>query len=107
MFDLVIETDDAILLGLSTAGVSLAVFADGTKCKMVEYETVNVSIGFYDGSMVTRPVRPVAFPRPVEEPPNKDFVVAPQRFLGYPVLFSMGLKQDYKQHRLVSFIRRV
>ena len=107
MFDLVLETDDAVLLGLSTVGISSVVLADGRKREMVEYEAVNVSIGFYDGSTVTRSVRPVAFSRTTLEPSNKDFVAVPQRLLGYPVLLSMGIKQDYKQHRLVRFVRRL
>ncbi|MGB4192329.1 MAG: hypothetical protein WBJ81_07320, partial [Rickettsiales bacterium] len=56
-YDLVIEAEDAAALGLTKVGVLSDVHADGSRYHMTEYETVNVSIGFCDGSKVTRPVR--------------------------------------------------
>jgi hypothetical protein len=107
LFDVVVETEDAAALGLSKVGVSSDVHADGSRYHMTEYETANVSIEFCDGSKVTRPVRPVSFARPAAEGPELGFVVAPQRLLGLHVLFSMGVEPDYRQRRLVRFVRRV
>ena len=107
---MIIEEEDALELGLNKIGTTTArVLADGTSTVIFEeYSTVDVSIVLHDGTSVTRPVRPVVQVRPNDETDSKlSFVKAPQRLMGERVLNSMGLSQDFSQHRLVKFIRRV
>ncbi len=85
---------------------------DGSVVQFAEYNRIHIALSFDDGTIVTAKVDPVVCVIPPTSGPAVGTHGIPvteenSRLLGYGAMTRLGLKQDFKMHKLVKYIARV
>jgi predicted aspartyl protease len=70
------------------------------------YAPLTLTLALTDGSSVSCEMTPQVLVRPPDEVPVVE-VESAERLVGYNGMFKLGLKQDFRNHRLVRRTRRV
>ena len=113
--DLMLLSADIDALGIIPFGEpAMGCQADGSSVKLVNYEQVNITLTFDDGkTTATTTATPtiIDLKDSTIQLASAELTVsaetAESRLLGYSPLYRLGLKLDYRNHRLVKIIRRV
>jgi len=103
-YDLILEEDDAQMLGLTCSNHGHhCVYIDGDRVPVVEYLPVTLSLKMGHGSLATAHVTPVSFAKREEREGERQGEEAPVklRVIGGGALHKLGLRQDHSAHALV------
>ncbi len=106
--ELVLLDEDVAQLGIpivDTAQVG-TVDMNAPPIKVKVYEDVIITIRFSDGSFAHANVSPIVMPSPVADA-QVGVVVSGKRLAGYGAMFKLGVKQDFKSHKLVRLVRKL
>ena len=104
-----LHPSDVAPLNLTATGTLSALMADRSSCEIRTTPHVDVELTFDDGSMVSAVLPAVFFPpaHTAEAAAAPGVMAEDERILGYDALRVLGLKQDYKTHRVIRALRRM
>ena len=103
--DLTLEPADIIALGLGdpVRQVPLSL-AEHTPVLYDEYRYVSLTLTFSDGTTESAFLTPLVFVAP---PTSVPVVNSEERLVGYSGMHRLGLKQDFRTHRLIRRTKRI
>lgn len=107
---LLLHYKDIQVLGLTPRGPTISTLLGDHQHvrEMEQFSEVKVTLTFDDGEEISSTFYPACFiPSTIDTAPTHTIVGDDERILGYPALFGLGLKQDYKNHRLIKALRRI
>ncbi len=103
--DLILQQSDIVKLqvGNPTSCITMSM-ANGSVVSYNIYPPVTMTLTLTDGTFVQANLIPQVLVRPPDEEP---MVEREERLVGYNGMFKLGLKQDFRNHKLVRRTRRV
>jgi hypothetical protein len=101
--ELTLEPSDIEALHLSQLDTHNVEYPDGSTGEAKLYDDVVVEVPLSDGSVVRATVAPVS----LEQLDDRVGAITVQRILGYPALYKLNLKLDFRAKKLVKRVRRI